>query len=178
MEILDVYDKYKSLTGKKILKNQYNELKDGEYTLFTYVAIFNSENEMLIQKRQSNLDRHPNLWDISASGHVISGETSDGAIERKLLEELGHKHEFLEDLAYFTINNYKSFGDVYIINDDIDINNLRLNYSKVQNVTWATKDEILQLIEEEKFIPYTEGFIELLFFNKNIRGVLKNGWEK
>lgn len=173
MEILDVYDKYKTLTGKKILKGQYNELLPGEYTLLTYVAIFNSENEMLIQKRQAELDRHPNLWDISASGHVISGETSDEAIERKLYEELGHKHEFVEDLAYFTINNNKSFGDVYIINDDIDINDLRLDYKKVQNVTWATKDEILQLIEEEKFIPYTEGFIELLFFNKDKRGVLK-----
>ena len=173
MEILDVYDKYKTLTGKKILKGQYNELLQGEYTLLTYVAIFNSENEMLIQKRQAELDRHPNLWDISASGHVISGETSDEAIERKLYEELGHKHEFVEDLAYFTINNNKSFGDVYIINDDIDINDLRLDYKKVQNDTWATKDEILQLIEEEKFIPYTEGFIELLFFNKDKRGVLK-----
>ena len=91
---------------------------------------------------------------------------------------MGHKHKFLDDAAYFTINNYQSFGDVYIINDNIDISNLKLDYSKVQNVTWATKDEILQLIEEQKFIPYTEGFIELLFFNKDIRGVLKNGWEK
>ena len=47
MQIVDVYDKYKNLTGKKILKNQYNELDKGEYTLFTYVAIFNDENEML-----------------------------------------------------------------------------------------------------------------------------------
>lgn len=174
MEILDIYDKYKTLTGKKILKNQYNDLKNDEYILFTYVAIFNSENEMLIQKRQDSLDRHPNLWDISASGHVISGETSDEAMERKLKEELGHNHKFEEDMPYLTINNYKSFGDVYIINADIDINNLKLDYSKVQNVTWASKDEILQLIEEEKFIPYTEGFIELIFFNKNIRGILKN----
>ena len=174
MEILDVYDKYKNLTGKKILKNQYNDLEKGEYILFTYVAIFNNENEMLIQKRQDSLDRHPNLWDISASGHVISGETSDEAMERKLLEELGHEHKFLEDMPYLTVNNYKSFGDVYIINDNIDINNLKLDYSRVQNVTWASKEEILQLIEEEKFIPYTEGFIELLFFNREVRGILKN----
>ncbi len=174
MEILDVYDKYKTLTGKKILKNQYSDLENDEYILFTYVAIFNSENEMLIQKRQTSLDRHPNLWDISASGHVKTGETSNEAIERKLYEELGHKHEFLEDVPYLTINNYKSFGDVYIINEDIDISELKLDYSKVQNVTWASKEEILQLIEEEKFIPYTEGFIELIFFNKNNRGILKN----
>ena len=173
MEILDVYDKYRNLTGKKVLKNQYNQLDKGEYTLVTYVAIFNSENEMLIQKRQSNAERYPNLWDITSSGHVLSGEGSDEAIERKLFEELGHKHDFLADMAYFTVNNEKTFGDVYIINDDININNLRLNYEKVQNVTWASKNEILQLIEEGKFISYADAFIELLFFNKDKRGIFK-----
>lgn len=173
MEILDVYDKYRNLTGKKILKNQYTDLNKDEFTLAVYVAIINSENEMLIQKRQVELERHPNLWDISSSGHVVSGESSDEAIERKLFEELGHNHSFFDDRAFFTINNDKTFGDVYIINDDIDINNLKLDYEKVQNVTWATKDEILQLIDEGKFIPYTEGFIELLFFNKEKRGIIK-----
>lgn len=173
MEILDVYDKYRNLTGKRILKNQYSELKKDEYTLLAYVAIFNSENEMLIQKRNAELDRHPNLWDISASGHVLYGESSDEAIERKLFEELGYEHNFIEDRAYLTINYDKSYCDVFIINYDIDVNELRLNYDKVQNVTWATKDEILQLIDEEKFIPYDDSFIELLFFNKEKRGVIK-----
>lgn len=173
MEILDVYDKYRNLIGKRIFKNQYFELNENEYTLLAYVAIFNSENEMLIQKRQTQLDRHPNLWDISASGHVLTGESSDEAIERKLFEELGHTHNFIEDRAYLTINYEKSYCDVFIINDDININNLRLNYEKVQNVTWATKDEILQLIDERKFIPYESSFIELLFFNKDKRGVIK-----
>ena len=37
---------------------------------------------------------------------------------------------------------------------------------------WASKDEIMQLINEEKFIPYCPGFIELLFFNQNKRGLI------
>ena len=43
---------------------------------------------MLIQKRNSNLERYPNYWDISGSGHVNSGETTDEAIERKIFEML------------------------------------------------------------------------------------------
>ena len=45
----------------------------------------------------------------------------------------------------------------------------------------ARREKLLrkrEMIDEEKFIPYTEGFIELLFFNKNIRGVLKDGWKE
>jgi len=172
MEILDVYDKYRNLTGKRILKNQYKDLKENEYTLHSYVAVFNQENEMLIQKRNSELEKYPNLWDISASGKTISGEATEDSMERMLIEELGYKNSFLENRPYLTINYEKNFCDVYIINDDIDINKLRLNYEKVQNVTWATKDEIFQLIDEGKFVPYEHSFIGLLFFNKDTRGVI------
>ena len=48
-----------------------------------------------------------------------------------------------------------------------------IQYEEVQNVTWANKEEIHQLIEEGKFIPYCTGFIDLLFFQKDSRGVIE-----
>jgi isopentenyldiphosphate isomerase len=173
MEIWDVYDRDRNLTGKKILRGEPNVLKEGEYELVVHVAIFNSEGEMLIQKRQSTKEQFPNLWDISAGGHSIQGETSEEAIAREVYEELGYsRHNFLNERPYFTINYPGGFDDVYVVIDDgLDINHLRLQKDEVQSVTWATKEEILQLIEENKFIPYCPGFIELLFFNKNKRGL-------
>lgn len=174
MEIWDVYDRNRNLTGKKVLRGEPNNLKEGEYGLVVHVAIFNQAGEMLIQKRQSTRDRFPNLWDISAGGHSIQGETSEEAIAREALEELGYNsHDFSNDRPYLTINYDDGFGDVYIvIDDDLDINQLRLQKEEVQCVTWANKNEVLQLIEEGKFIPYCPGFIELLFFNKDKRGLI------
>lgn len=173
MEIWDVYDQDRKLTGKKVLRGEPNNLADGEYGLVVHVAIFNSEGEMLIQKRQSTRNRFPNLWDISAGGHSISGETSKEAIQREAYEELGYIHDFSNDRPYLTINYDDGFGDVYLLNDEnLNINDLRLQKEEVQSVTWANKNEIMQLINEEKFIPYCPGFIELLFFNKNKRGLI------
>lgn len=174
MEIWDVYDRNRNLTGKKVLRGEPNNLKKGEYGLVVHVAIFNQAGEMLIQKRQSTRDRFPNLWDISAGGHSIQGETSEEAIAREALEELGYNsYDFSNDRPYLTINYDDGFGDVYIvIDDDLDINQLRLQKEEVQCVTWANKNEVLQLIEEGKFIPYCPGFIELLFFNKDKRGLI------
>ena len=111
---------------------------------------------------------------ISAGGHSIQGETSEEAIAREALEELGYNsHDFSNDRPYLTINYDDGFGDVYIvIDDELDINQLRLQKEEVQCVTWANKNEVLQLIEEGKFIPYCPGFIELLFFNKDKRGLI------
>lgn len=54
-----------------------------------HIFIFNSAGEVLLQKRSRWKDRHPNLWDSSAAGHVGAGEDYDGAAERELHEELG-----------------------------------------------------------------------------------------
>src|SRR5450432_1773272 len=54
-----------------------------------HVFIFNRSGELLLQKRSRWKDRHPNLWDSSAAGHVGAGEEYDQTAARELREELG-----------------------------------------------------------------------------------------
>ena len=54
-----------------------------------HIFIFNSAGEVLLQKRSRWKDRHPNLWDSSAAGHVGAGEDYDATAVRELKEELG-----------------------------------------------------------------------------------------
>ncbi len=54
-----------------------------------HVFIFNRSGEVLLQKRSRWKDRHPNLWDSSAAGHVDAGEEYDATAVRELNEELG-----------------------------------------------------------------------------------------
>ncbi len=54
-----------------------------------HIFIFNRAGELLLQKRSSWKDRHPNLWDSSAAGHVAAGEEYDATAGRELREELG-----------------------------------------------------------------------------------------
>ena len=174
MEVWDVYDKYRNLTGKTVLRGDKDPFEDGEYELVVHVALFNKKGEMLIQQRQSTKKMFPNCWDISAGGHSISGEDSEEAIQRELFEELGYYHDFSNEMAKFTINRKHGFGDFYtVVDNELDLDDLKVQYEEVQNITWASKDEILQLINEEKFVPYTEGLIELLFFMKDRDGIIK-----
>jgi 16S rRNA (adenine1518-N6/adenine1519-N6)-dimethyltransferase len=54
-----------------------------------HIFIFNAAGEVLLQKRSRWKDRHPNLWDSSAAGHVEAGEEYDATATRELKEELG-----------------------------------------------------------------------------------------
>lgn len=173
MEVWDIYDENRVNTGRTITRDKQKDIKEGEYGLVVHVAIFNTEGEMLIQKRQTTKKKFPNCWDISAGGHSITGENSKEAITRELHEELGIEHDFSKDRPFFTINYIDGFGDIYIIsNFDVNLEDLKLQEEEVQEVKWASKEKIEKLLESGEFIPYSHGFIELLFFNRDNRGVI------
>jgi 16S rRNA (adenine1518-N6/adenine1519-N6)-dimethyltransferase len=54
-----------------------------------HILLFNGAGELFLQKRSRLKDRHPNVWDSSAAGHVDAGEEYDEAARRELDEELG-----------------------------------------------------------------------------------------
>ncbi len=54
-----------------------------------HIFLFNPAGELLLQKRSRWKDRHPNVWDSSAAGHVGAGEEYDATATRELREELG-----------------------------------------------------------------------------------------
>ncbi len=56
-----------------------------------HIFVFNSRGELFLQKRSMKKDRHPGVWDSSASGHVDSGEDYDTSAVRELEEEIGLK---------------------------------------------------------------------------------------
>jgi 16S rRNA (adenine1518-N6/adenine1519-N6)-dimethyltransferase len=53
------------------------------------VFIFNSERQLLMQKRSKTKDTYPGYWVFSVGGHVDSGDSYDATAKRELMEELG-----------------------------------------------------------------------------------------
>lgn len=105
------------------------------------------------------------------------GEISEETMERELLEELGIEHDFSSDRPMITVHKKHGFVDIYVLKMNLNIDTIKFQHEEIQSITWATKQEIFQLIDEEKFIPYNKAFIELLFFNKDCRGLIDNGRE-
>lgn len=162
MEIWDLYDKNRIKTGETIVRG--SKFKENTYHLVVHVCIFNLEGKMLIQQRQPFKDGWPNMWDITVGGSAVSGDTSQLAAEREVYEEIGYKLSLDGIRPSLTINFDKGFDDIYLIQKDIDISKLKLQYEEVQSVKWASKEEILSMIDEEIFIPYHKSLIDLLFF--------------
>lgn len=168
MELWDVYDKERILTKQTIKRG--SKLNDDQFHVVVHICIFNSEGEMLIQQRQPFKEGWSNMWDITVGGSAIAGEKSSEAAERELFEEIGYKADLTKERPFFTINFNKGFDDYYCIEDDVNIDILKLQYEEVQRVKWASKEEILELIDDGKFIPYYPSLIEMIFDMRKYRG--------
>ncbi|WP_066505319.1 NUDIX hydrolase [Abyssisolibacter fermentans] len=166
IELWDIYDKNRKITGRTMERG--SEFGKDDYHLVIHVCIFNTKNEMLIQQRQPWKEGWPNMWDLTVGGSALSGETSIEAAERETLEEIGYRIDLSSERPFFTINFEVGFDDYYLVEKDIDTKDLTLQYEEVQAVKWASKDEILQLVKENKFIDYW--FTELLFDMRKHRG--------
>jgi isopentenyldiphosphate isomerase len=124
---------------------------------------------MLIQQRQPFKRGWSNLWDISVGGSAVSGDSSRSAAERETLEELGLSIDLADVRPTLTVHWEHGFDDYYVLTRSVDLNALRLQYEEVQAVRWASKEEILQMIDNGLFIPYEKSLIELLFFRRDHR---------
>lgn len=168
MEKFDLYNYDRTFSGKTIERG--NPVPEGYYRLVVAVLIFNSKGEMLIQQRQSFKKNWSNLWDISSAGHVTAGETSQQGAARELKEELGLDYDFTGVAPVMTLSFPHGFDDFYIIHKDLDPADLTLQQEEVKAVKWATREEVLQMIDDSTFIPYNKGIVDFIFFQCDHQG--------
>ncbi|MEG0384757.1 NUDIX hydrolase [Solibacillus cecembensis] len=171
METWDLYDKHRIKIEKQITRGE--TLPPDEFHLVVHVCIFNSKGEMLIQQRQPFKQGWSNLWDITCGGSATAGDTSQQAASRELFEELGIDYSFENMRPQFTINFERGFDDYYLIEMDIDLNELTLQHEEVQAVKWASKEGIFKLMEQKAFIPYYESIIAFLFESRQRYGSIR-----
>ena len=162
MEIWDLYDKNKNLTGQTHIRG--NVIPEGCYHLVVHVVIRNSKGEYLIAQRDAERQSYPLLYEF-VGGSILAGETSlEGAV-REVQEELGvilvpQKGKLIYSEVRDAFNG-KKFSDIMDVwyfeyNGDFDLE--KATTKEVLTAGWATIEKIRQRFEDGSFVP-TLGFI-------------------
>ncbi|HEX2947691.1 MAG TPA: NUDIX domain-containing protein [Clostridia bacterium] len=171
MELFDIYNRDRINTGKTVIRG--NPFSEEEYHMVVHVCIFNSMGEMLIQQRQSFKKGWPGMWDVTAGGSAIAGESSRVAAERELFEEIGYQIDLSHKRPHLTVNFKEGFDDYYLVENEVDTDKLKLQFEEVQKVKWASKDEILSMIDNGEFIPFHKSLMELFFNMRKYFGAVR-----
>ena len=167
MELFDLYNASREKTGRTLPRGELPP--EGYYYLVVHVCIFNPRGQMLIQERQPFKKGWSGFWDVSMGGKAIAGDTSRSAAERETREELGLSLDLSGARPSVTLYLERSIDDFYVLTLPVSLDSLRPQPEEVRSLKWASKEEILRMIDDGIFIPYEKSFIEFLFFRKDHR---------
>jgi isopentenyl-diphosphate Delta-isomerase len=142
--LIDVLSENGLRTGEILPRAEIHRL--GKYHRAVHLYLFNSRNEILLQKRSLTVDHYPGVFSISVLGHIDAGEFSAVTVRREIEEELGIdtaglKIDFL--FSYFseaTLNETyidRQFNDVYAARADIDPGLIHFDPTEVSAVEFV-----------------------------------------
>ena len=162
MELRDLYDDKKRLTGEVIKKG--DAIPTGRYYLTVVVFIENDVGEFLLQKRVKKKD---GKW-ATTGGHPKSGDSSLEGVVTEIKEELGININQNELTLYKTKRTVDDFVDMYYVRKNIDIDKIVLQATEVDDVVWADRKKIQKLISNGDFSSSHIEFYKscLKFLNK------------
>ncbi|MCK1245907.1 NUDIX domain-containing protein [Streptococcus uberis] len=170
-EYWDIYTKDRQLTGQKMIRGQ--AFPEGACHLVVHVCIFNEQGQMLIQQRHKTKESWPEYWDLTVGGSALAGETAQEAAMREVKEEIGLSLDLSETMPAFTINFDNGFDDTFLVVENITIENITFPDNEVQDVKWASYNDITQMINQGIFIPYFDSKIRMCFEMREQYGIHK-----
>jgi isopentenyl-diphosphate Delta-isomerase len=163
-ELIDICDESNNLLNIQKMKSVAH--KEGLWHRASHVWIYNSQGEILLQLRSKNKNLCPNQWDISAAGHVGSGEEPLESALRETKEELGL---FLseENLDLFIVRkkhaipgsiNLKQFLYVYFFQYGGDIEGLDIQNDEVSQIKFVTLQHLEKDLKDNptRYVPHGE----------------------
>ena len=158
MELWDIYDENKRLTGRTMQRNDWN-MKPGEYHLTVLGVIRHTNGRYLITKRVMTKSWAPGWWEVSGGG-VMAGEDSRTAVLREIREETGLDVSDWEGGYLFSYrrdnpkekDNY--FVDVYRFTLDFEESDVTPQVEETDGFMLATLDEIKAFAKEGIFLHY------------------------
>lgn len=163
MELFDIVRENGEPTGEIVSRDIAH--RDGILHRTAHVWVIreiDGETQILLQKRSMDKDSFPGLYDTSSAGHIPAGDEPLPSAQRELAEELGiiAANEQLQYIGKFRIQYEKEFHGslfrdneiswVYVYREPVDIAQLTLQASEVEEVRWFALDEVCEEIRHSR----------------------------
>lgn len=162
-EILNVYTRDGKLIGTRT-REECHSKNPGFYHKPAWTWIYNSNGEILVQKRASSKKTLPNYWDMPCAGHVVAGETSIQGAIREAKEEIGLdiKEEECKFMFEYIQENCWEIGQVFFVKIDKNIEDFILKEDEVSEVKWLSFEEFKKMLYSKEWVPYDEEYKDMI----------------
>ncbi len=158
MEMVEKYDNKRMPLNK--IEERYNIIPN-EYKQSVHIWIMNKNGEFLIQKRSPNKKSYPNMWSITGGATEI-GEITLQTVIRECKEELSIDVNVNNLELIMTLKVRHDFTDIWLLKQDIDIENIVLQKEELTEVKWITVEDLKTMIDKKQLAPNIAFYFEFL----------------
>lgn len=164
MEWCDLYLRDGTPTGETIRRG--DPIPQGRYRLVAGVLCEHRDGSILLVKRHLEKPTHPGLYEASASGSVLAGETAEAAAIRELREETGIGCDTVT-LLYEERDEYRLYRG-FLAQVDCDPASVRLQAEEAVDYRWVSRQELAQLYRQRPSpVILHQGILRYLGLERN-----------
>ncbi|MBA3724346.1 MAG: NUDIX domain-containing protein [Candidatus Levybacteria bacterium] len=141
---------------------------EGHWHRTSHIWVFNSEGQILCQKRSKNKDTNPGFWESFFGGHMPPDSSYADDAQSELSEEIGlqvEKESIFQYIVYKSESS-KEFQGVHYIYWNGSLDDLVLEREEIDSVQWFDRVQIEDIITKKTAnwsnIGYVKDFLSFI----------------
>ena len=146
MEIWDAYDKdFNKIEDMTLIRGEEASIPVGIYHLVCNILVQHKDGTYLLMQRDPG-KAYPLLWEASAGGSALKGESAYESAVRELFEETGIRSEIpLKEISRAAKDETHSAYVDFFIETDCDKDSVVLQEGETVDYRWVTKKELIKM---------------------------------
>ncbi len=150
-ELWDAYYEDGTPAGRDLVRGE--PIPEGLYHLVADVTVRHADGDFLAMLRDPNKPLSPGLYEVTAGGSALKGETPLDAAKRELFEETGIRAERFEAIYRLIARGSHSICHGFFCIVDCDKNAVTLQEGETVAYRWLPEEAFLELINSDEYVP-------------------------
>lgn len=160
MELWDAYDgNFQKIKDTVLIRGE--PIPEGLYHLVCSVLVRHEDGSYLLMQR--DIRKHwGGMWEATAGGGAMQGETSTECAIRELFEETGLSETNLTELGRVVHHCRQTLFVEYLCVTGCDKNAVRLREGETKDYRWVSREELVAMPKTELITSRMQVFLEEL----------------
>jgi len=149
MELWDAYNsKFEKIEGLTLVRGEEARIPEGVYHLVCHILVKHTDGTYLLMQRDFRKP-YPGMWEATAGGSALKGETPLESAFRELQEETGIKASELTEIGRVVRDQTRSCYVEYLCVTDCDKDSVVLQEGETIAFKWAMAEDLISMPPEE-----------------------------